>query len=293
MKNPSLILLCSTILLTSCSSFFQLINVSPSAGVKNISYSQEPQNPLFVFQYSDTTANEFLKELRSSYRIDKLVAEDNSEFEKIKSILDWTNSQWNHNGNNSPSKSDALTILKEAKEGKQFRCVEYGIVAASAMNSIGIPARTLGLKSRDVEKVRRGAGHVVTEAYSKELGKWIFMDPQMNIIPVLNGVPLNGVEFQREIYNKNPELKLINKQGELNSEDKRNYIKWIGKYLFYFDVLFDQKTLDSDKFKSINGMTKLTLVPVGYKEPKIFQRRSKINYSYYTNSLNDFYRKPF
>lgn len=293
MKTPSLILLCSTILLTSCSSFFQLINVSPSAGVKNISYSQEPQNPLFVFQYSDTTANEFLKELRSSYRIDKLVAEDNTEFEKIKSILDWTNSRWSHNGSNSPSKSDALTILKEAKEGKQFRCVEYGIVAAAAMNSIGIPARTLGLKSRDVEKVRRGAGHVVTEAYSKELGKWIFMDPQMNIIPVLNGVPLNGVEFQREIYNKNPELKLINKQGELNSEDKRNYIKWIGKYLFYFDVLFDQKTLDSDKFKSINGMTKLTLVPVGYKEPKVFQRRYKINYSFYTNSLNDFYRNPF
>lgn len=293
MKTPSLILLCSTILLTSCSSFFQLINVSPSAGVKNISYSQEPQNPLFVFQYSDTTANEFLKELRSSYRIDKLVAEDNTEFEKIKSILDWTNSRWSHNGSNSPSKSDALTILKEAKEGKQFRCVEYGIVAAAAMNSIGIPARTLGLKSRDVEKVRRGAGHVVTEAYSKELGKWIFMDPQMNIIPVLNGVPLNGVEFQREIYNKNPELKLINKQGELNSEDKRNYIKWIGKYLFYFDVLFDQKTLDSDKFKSINGMTKVTLVPVGYKEPKVFQRRYKINYSFYTNSLNDFYRNPF
>lgn len=293
MKTPSLILLCSTILLTGCSSFFQLINVSPSAGVKNISYSQEPQNPLFVFQYSDTTANEFLKELRSSYRIDKLVAEYNTEFEKIKSILDWTNSRWSHNGSNSPSKSDALTILKEAKEGKQFRCVEYGIVAAAAMNSIGIPARTLGLKSRDVEKVRRGAGHVVTEAYSKELGKWIFMDPQMNIIPVINGVPLNGVEFQREIYNKNPELKLINKQGELNSEDKRNYIKWIGKYLFYFDVLFDQKTLDSDKFKSINGMTKVTLVPVGYKEPKVFQRRYKINYSFYTNSLNDFYRNPF
>lgn len=293
MKNPLLILLCSTILLTSCSSFFQLINVSPSAGVKNISYSQEPQNPLFVFQYSDTTANEFLKELRSSYRLDKLVAEDNSEFEKIKSILDWTNSQWSHNGSNSPSKSDALTILKEAKEGKQFRCVEYGIVAASAMNSIGIPARTLGLKSRDVEKVRRGAGHVVTEVYSKELGKWIFMDPQMNIIPVLNGLPLNGVEFQKEIYSKNPELKLVNKKGELNDEDRMSYIKWIGKYLFYYDVLFDQKTLDSEKFSSINGMTKLTLVPVGYKEPKVFQRRSKINYSYYTNSLNDFYRTPF
>lgn len=39
-------------------------------------------------------------------------------------------------------------------------------------------------------------------------------------------------------------------------------------------------------------MTKITLVPVGYQEPGIFQRRSKIDFSYYTHSLNDFYRKP-
>jgi hypothetical protein len=50
--------------------------------------------------------------------------------------------------------------------------------------------------------------------------------------------------------------------------------------------------MNADKFNSINGMTKLTLVPAGHKEPLIFQRSSKINYSYYTNSLNDFYRTP-
>lgn len=82
------------------------------------------------------------------------------------------------------------------------------------------------------------------------------------------------------------------KQGPLSKEDSASYIKWIGKYLFYFDILFDQKTLDSEKFMRINGMSKLTLVPAGHKEPRIFQRSSKINYSYYTNSLNDFYRKP-
>ncbi|MDD4190907.1 MAG: hypothetical protein PHI28_06235 [Mangrovibacterium sp.] len=48
----------------------------------------------------------------------------------------------------------------------------------------------------------RGAGHVVTEAYSKELDEWIFIDPQFNIIPVLNGCPLNGVEFQNEIFKR-------------------------------------------------------------------------------------------
>ena len=87
-------------------------------------------------------------------------------------------------------------------------------------------------------------------------------------------------------------MKLINKQGELSEQEAGKYIEWVGKYLFYFDMLFDQKTLNSTKFKTINGKTKLTLVPVGYKEPRVFQRNSKIDYSYYTNSLNDFYRKP-
>jgi len=237
-------------------------------------------------------ANEYLRELRNTYKLDVLANSHERELDKILSILDWTSNQWEHNGSNNPSRQDALTILKEAHEGKQFRCVEYGIVATSALNSIGIPARTIGLKTRDVEKVMRGGGHVVTEVFSKEYDKWIFIDPQFDIMPVLNGNPLNGVEFQKEIYNKNVNLKLINKQGELNKTDSENYIKWVGKYLFYFDVLFDQSTLNSNNFKSINRMTKLTLVPVGCKEPRIFQRHSKIDYSYYTSSLNDFYRKP-
>jgi hypothetical protein len=282
-----------SILLSSCSSFFQLVNISPSARLKEITYTLDSPDTLYTFFYADTIANEYLREFRNRYIAEFQVNEQQKELDKILEVLDWTSRQWEHNGSNNPSKSDALTILKEAGEGKQFRCVEYGIVATSALNSIGIPARTLGLKSRDVEKVRIGAGHVVTEVYSKELKKWIFIDPQFNIMPTLNGNPLNGVEFQKEIYSKNAGLKLINKQGELSRKDSENYIKWVGKYLFYFDVLFDQETLNATKFKSINGLTKLTLVPVGYKEPRIFQRKYKIDYSYYTNSLNDFYRKPF
>lgn len=293
MKTKISLIIISSILLSSCSSFYQLINVSPSSTLKKISFSQESPNPLYQFYYADTLANDYLSELRTSYQIDRLVKEKKSDLEKIMAVLDWTSKQWDHNGSNNPSKQDALTILKEAREGKQFRCVEYGIVATAALNSIGIRARTLGLKTRDVEKVMRGAGHVVSEVYSTELEKWIFIDPQFNILPVANGKPLNGVEFQKAIFNKYTDLKLINLQGELSKEETENYINWVGKYLFYFDVLFDQKTLNSDKFTTINGMTKITLVPVEKKEPRIFQRRYKIDYSYYTHSLNDFYRKPY
>jgi len=292
MKMRFFTILFSSLLLSSCSSFYQFLNITPSGSLKEVAYSNDAPNQLYEFYYSDTLDNQYLNELRTRYNIESIVDGEKNEFGKIKNILDWTSKQWEHNGSNTPTQQDALTILKEAGEGKQFRCVEYGIVATSALSSLGIPARTLGLKTRDVEKVRIGAGHVVTEVYSNDLEKWIFMDPQFNIIPMLDGKPLNGVEFQKEIFNKNVNLKLINKQGEISKEDAESYIKWVGKYLFYFDILFDQKTLNSTDYKTINRMTKLTLVPLGYNEPHIFQRRSKINYSYYTNSLNDFYRKP-
>jgi hypothetical protein len=280
-----------TFLLTP-TTFYQLLKISPSSKLLDISYSNDAPDTLYQFQYADTTGNDYLKELRTSYNLEQLIAGKTDELDKIKTILDWTSKQWSHDGSNTPSKHDAITILAEARQGKQFRCVEYGIVATAALNSIGIPARTLGLKTRDVEKVMRGAGHVVTEVYSNQYEKWIYIDPQFNIMPTLNETPINGVELQKAIYTKDPGLKLINNDGELDKEDSENYIKWIGKYLFYFDVLFDQKTMNSEEFMRINGMSKLTLVPEGHKEPQIFQRSSKINYSYYTNSLNDFYRKP-
>jgi hypothetical protein len=153
-------------------------------------------------------------------------------------------------------------------------------------------SRVLGLKTRDVEKVKLGAGHVVSEVYLTNLNKWVFIDPQFNVIPTLDGKPLNAVEFQNAIVNNLDNLKLINLHGEISTEISDNYIDWVAKYLFYFDVLFDQRVGKEINYKRINGMTKITLVPIGEKEPKVFQRRSKIDFSYYTNSLNDFYRSP-
>lgn len=293
MKKQTVFVVFSVLLIVSaCTPFYQFMNFSPSSKLKDLSFSDAKANPTYQFYYSDTLNNDYLKELRQSYKLDSLTEGVDDELERIKLILDWTNRQWEHNGSNNPSNPDALTILKEAGTGMKFRCVEYGIVASSALNSIGIAARVIGLKTRDVEKVRSGAGHVVSEVYSTTLNKWIFMDPQFNVIPVLNGVPLNAVEFQNAIINDPTKLKLMNLQGEVPVERFDQYVNWVAKYLFYFDALFDQRIGNEPNYEKINGMTKIMLVPIGEKEPKVFQRKYKINYSFYSNSLNDFYRKP-
>jgi len=290
MKNTALILCC--LFLGSCSSFFRAINYSPSIKVREISFLDEESTQNYQFYYSDTIGNEYLRELRQNYGLDTLTSNLPNEIEKIKAILHWSSNQWEHNGSNTPSKSDALNILKEAEAGKQFRCVEYGILAAASLNSIGIRARVLSLKTSDVEKIKFGAGHVVTEVYSNDYFKWIFIDPQFDVLPILNGVPLNAVEFQKAILVEKQNIELHNSKGKVEQESLDNYINWIGKYLYFFDVGFDQRIDFSVDKKGYDGKTKLMLVPLGVDNPTVFQREYKIDYCLYTNSINEFYANP-
>lgn len=292
MNKNTITIIIIAIFLSGCSMIFRLLNFSPSIRLKDVAFENKVANSEFKFQYSDTTGNEYLRKLRTNYGLDTLTANSKNDFDKIKILLDWTHNQWTHSGNNTPSKSDPLTILEEAKAGNKFRCVEYGIVSVAGLNSIGIPSRVLALKTSDVEKIRYGAGHVVAETYSNKFDKWIFIDGQYNAIPILNNIPLNAVEFQKAIIEDIDNLKIVNVKGEISEEDKKKYVDWISKYLFYFDVRFDNRYIPSKEKKKINGKSKLMLVPLNSKNPIVFQRKNKIDYCLYTNNRNDFYQKP-
>jgi hypothetical protein len=99
--------------------------------------------------------------LRKIYSLEELVSQAVDDYEQLRLILAWVQKRWEHHGDNTPSKSDPLTILKEVSEGKRFRCVEYAIVLAGCTRSLGMPSRRLALKRSDVETAESGAGHVV------------------------------------------------------------------------------------------------------------------------------------
>jgi len=291
MKFTIFALFLGSLFLSSCSTFLGLIAYSPSPKVRTIHYAEEATQQDYRFLYSDTMENSYLRKLRQDYGLDTLAANTDDDLEKIIAILHWSSSQWEHNGSNTPSNPDALTILEEARTGQQFRCVEYGILASAGLNAVGIPARPLGLKTRDVARVKSGAGHVVTEAYSSGLGKWIFMDPQLDLIPVLDGIPLDAVEFQRAIAS-GANVELINSEGVLDADFRDSYLRWLGKYLYFLEVPFDSRIGEEAEILKFDGKPKLMLVPLGEDNPEIFQRKYSISYCVYTHSLADFYQVP-
>ncbi len=233
----------------------------------------------------------YLKDLEKKYPIEPVIANKISDIDKILSVLNWTSCRWKHNGNVSPSKSDAITILNEAKEGKEFPCFAYGIVLKSQLENAGFKSRTIYLKAKDVETRKSSPGHVATEVYSEEFNKWIFVDGQFNIMPMLNGVPLNAVEMQDAITNSYNDLMF----ESLTEVSKREYAEFVYDYLYHFDISLDQRYLENTALKThtFAGKSNLMLVPTGSKNPtKIARWNMTLDDYFYTNSLRDFYAKP-
>ena len=236
-----------------------------------------------------TEKSEYLEELKTMFPLD-FIQRKMSDSEVILAVLNWTNSRWEHNGNNSPSKNDAITILNEAQAGQQFPCFAYAIVLRDQLSALGYKARTVYLKTQDAEHRKNPPGHVVTEVYLNDLQKWAFVDGQFNVMPFLKGVPLNSVEFQDAIGNHYDEFELRSLSSKKTT--KKYYVNFVYDYLYYFDTSLDNRYEKSTKHL-IDDKRSIMLVPLGAENlTHIGFWDMDVDYCVYTKSIGDFYAKP-
>jgi hypothetical protein len=242
---------------------------------------ESEETPAYSFCWSDPT-DPYLTRLRNDYRLGRLADSSASDYETVRVVCAWVRGQWEHNGVNEPAKSDPISILEEAGEGRQFRCVEYAIVLSGALNALGIPSRVLALKTRDVETRPSGAGHVVAEAYLDDIDKWIMVDGQWDVIAASDGTPLNAVELRKALAEGDSLLGV----DSFSNTEAGEYFDWILEYLFYFSVNLDNRVgVETEP-------DQLMLVPIGAKNPTIFQQKYPIRDTDYTHSLDVFYQPP-
>lgn len=234
--------------------------------------------------------NDYLEELKASYPLEFVKAGKKNE-DVVLEVLNWTSSRWQHNGNNTPSKSDAITILNEAKAGQRFPCFAFATVLKDQLNANGYHARKIYLKTKDAAHRKGSPGHVATEVYVDDLQKWIFIDGQFNVMPFLDGRPLNAIEFQDAITHHFDRLELKSLGKELIS--KKNYVNFVYPYLYYFDTTLDNRYKKREDNYTIDGKRGMMLVPVGAENlTHIDFWDMDIDYCIYTHSVEDFYAKP-
>jgi hypothetical protein len=214
----------------------------------------------------DTPDSPKMKELRERYRLAEVIAGKNSELEKQLALLAWVHGRWRHDGWNEPSSSDALTILKEAEAGKHFRCVEYSITLAQVLQAMGFPARKIGLR-RDGASYGIGKGHVVTEVWNNELGKWILLDGQNNATWRDGGIVLDAAEVrERYLGGKSDRLRMVHHGSPWVQAWKPAYQR---EWIVYFHHLSYRR--DNDLFDRRGDSRDVELIRPGESHELLFQ----------------------
>ncbi|PFR32461.1 transglutaminase-like domain-containing protein [Bacillus cereus] len=244
------------------------------------------------FLYTDFDSV-YLKDLQIESGIKKTNWEHQSTIEKVLKLQHHVFKLLNHGNIEYPVNYDPLSIIKTSKKGEGVRCVEYCIVLAALLQSIGIYARKVDLIVKDADIIKSNASHSIVEAFDLEFKKWIMLDPQNNIIPISlkNNQPLNALELKKILDGNNINLKLL---GVNDTKLAINYLRFLKPYLYYFHVNVYQIYDYSDVKITANKVTptNIYLKPKGSKDLQMFQKRFPIQDALFTELEESFYQIP-
>jgi len=142
-------------------------------------------------------------------------------WETAKQLAVWVSSRWRH-ANVHMEVDDAVLCLERAAAGSRFACPEYALVLTQALNALGIPARKVSL-AQDGYHAGVGRGHVVSEAWIDDLGRWVVLDGQNGLYWTDDdGAPLGLLELM-ELQRGGTAVTGYVKPGEPFTEEKAQF----------------------------------------------------------------------
>ena len=102
-----------------------------------------------------------LVELRRRYKLDEVVRDAKSEFEKFVLLRDWVKSRWAHGWDESKATDtlDGLALLKDAERGLEFCCGSYVLLFVQCVCS----AWGIGQDGSASPKRRATSSHLMRE----------------------------------------------------------------------------------------------------------------------------------
>jgi hypothetical protein len=256
-----------------------LAEIKAKYGPTPIEWDHSRPAPAFSVLYDDLKDPRF-GEMRREFAIDVVVAGAKDNFERLRRLALWVSSRWEHSPNQMASRSDPVTILREAQKGGRFICREYAIVMAGVASAYGMPSRVVNLLPREVET--RSEAHSVAEVWLEELHKWVLADGQYGAIGELSGVPLSAVELRAAFAEDRPVA--------CSAGDKvlAEWKPFILRNAFYFKIYGDQRLF----LGAASGQ--LILVPKGAPEPHKFAGGNEGLFAaaIYTPNPDSFYAPP-
>ncbi len=160
-----------------------------------------------------------LVDLREREGLEDIIAEGETEFEKMRLLNDWVNSQWERGSPVPYPPWNANVILALVRSGKTGGfCAQYAVVMVQSCLSLGWQARYIDVAPQSQKAYNT---HFTVEVWSNQYNKWVLLDPFFGCHFERRGVPLSGLELHRAfVLSDFDEIKLVKGAGE-NADKNR------------------------------------------------------------------------
>lgn len=253
--------------------FIQILRDAPA-------YEHETDTlPAFTYDFD----NPKLKIVRDSLRLDS-IAGNGDEISRIKNLMYWLHNTIRHDGSSSWPQCDfnAWDLYKLAKrENRPYNCRFLAMMLTDCYLALGIPARFLTCASKWKQDEDC---HVTVMVWSRQLGKWVWMDPSFAAyITDENGLLLHHGEVRERLISGKPLV--LNEDANWNNENKQtkeDYLEnYMAKNLYTLSCHLNSRT-EAESGQRIHDH--VALIPTGTKY--------KYGSKYVTSNDRYFWQEP-
>jgi len=224
-------------------------------------YNYNDSRPVPKFTYQ-SAGDINLTTLRKSFKLDSIAGEGN-EISKILNLLHWVHNLIPHDGNiNNPVVLNTLNMIAECRrDHKGLNCRGLATVLNECYLSMGIPSRYITCMPRD--SVFNDC-HVINMVYSKELKKWLWIDPTNDAYVMSEkGVLLSVEEVRDRLVNDKPVI--LNPEANWNhkvSKTKEDYLyNYMAKNLYRISCHIESR-YDDETWRAGKSFTTAELLPL-------------------------------
>jgi len=251
--------------------------------------------PKFTYQSSE---NSNLQRIRQDLKLDS-IAGKGSELSQIFNLLQWVHNLVRHDGSSdNPTLKNAIELIKICKvENRGVNCRMLATILNECYLSLGIKSRYITCMPKETNF---DDCHLINMVYSKELEKWIWIDPTFDSYVMDEKGNLLGIQEVRERLVKGLPL-VLNADANWNRENlqtKEDYLyNYMAKSLYRLQTPLNSE-YDTETWKSGKEVTYIELLPIDGIE-QTPQKKEQTNNStgvkfiyYKTNNPNLFWTKP-
>jgi len=258
-------------------------------------YSDNRFIPKFTYQSQDYPN---LKKIRNDLKLDSIAGNGN-ELSQIFNLMHWVHNIVKHDGSsNNPTLKNAIDLIKTCKvENRGVNCRMMAIILNECYLSMGIKSRYITSMPKETEF---DDCHVINMVFSKELEKWIWIDPTFDAYVMDEKGNLLGIQEVRERLIKGQAL-ILNADANWNRtslQTKEHYLEYyMAKNLYRLEtpLVSEYNTESWEKGKEITYVELLPLdgiVQIPQKKEVTNDKTGVKFTNYKTNNPDIFWTKP-